>query len=114
MELKLFSSGTMTVPILELVGRVDAYGAPAVGEWLTNNATASPPHLVVDLSRVPFMDSTALATLIQGRKRCCAGGGDLVLCALQNPVRATIELMQLHRVFRIFPTQAEALAAFDG
>jgi len=101
------------VTILELAGRFDAYVAPPVEERL-RSAAAEPAQIVVNLAGVSFVDSTALATLVQGMKRCRQRGGDLHLCGLQQPVRVIFELTRLDRAFKTFAGEDEALRAFAG
>lgn len=100
------------VSVLELSGRFDAYVAPRVAEWLDGPTSVPPARVVVQLSGVPFMDSTALGSLVRGMKAARRHQGDLHLCALQRPVRVVFELTQLDRVFHIFATEAEAVQAF--
>lgn len=112
MDLKPRSSGDIAV--LELAGRFDAYEAPSVAEWLREAASSPPARLVVDLSGVNFVDSSGLATLVQGMKRCRQQNGDLHLCSLQQPVRIIFELTRLDKAFAIFDKPEEAVDAFSG
>jgi anti-sigma B factor antagonist len=98
------------VTVLNLTGRFDAHTAADVATALEKSASVAPARIVVNLSGVNFMDSTALATLVQGMKRCRQGGGDLRLCSLQQPVRIIFELTRLDKAFDIYPSEADALA----
>ena len=102
------------VAILELAGRFDAYAEPQVKKWLEEEATSAPGRVIINLSEVNFVDSTALATLVQGMKHCREKNGDLYLCNLQQPVRIIFELTCLDKAFAIFLDEAEALAAFTN
>lgn len=75
------------VYIVELKGRFDAYEAPKFKTWLEQNIHQGQADLVVNLSGANFIDSTALATLVQAMKRCRQNGGDCHLSNLQQPVR---------------------------
>ncbi len=97
------------VQILKLNGRFDAYGAPQVVKWFDENLSPEHNKIVVDLGGVNFVDSTALAALVQGMKRARQANGDLRLCNLQQPVRIIFELTRLDKAFDIFTTQADAL-----
>jgi anti-sigma B factor antagonist len=105
------------VTVLSLSGRFDAYTAPAVRHWLLENGPAgradgAPPRVVVDLGGTSFVDSTAMAVLVQGMKRYRERGGDLRLCALPPLVRHTFELTRLDRAIDILPDEEAAVAAF--
>ncbi len=101
-----------TVAILELSGRFDAFEAPAVAERL-EQATRDIVNILVNLAKVDFVDSAALATLVRGMKRCREQGGDLYVCELQKPVRTIFEVTRLDRAFEVFGSTAEAVQAFD-
>ncbi len=110
MELKSRTVGN--VRVLTLVGRFDTYTAPPIRQWLEDAIAAEPPQIVVNLGGVSFVDSTAMATLVQGMKRCRETSGDLCLCELQQPVRMIFELTRLDRAFEIFSDEEEAIQAF--
>jgi anti-sigma B factor antagonist len=112
MELKSRSEGQ--VRILELSGRFDSYTATQVRQWVEEAADREPAQLVLNLSGVHFVDSTALATLVQGMKRCRQLNGDLRLCCLQQPVRMIFELTRLDKAFEIFASEEAAVQTFDA
>ena len=53
--------------VVHLVGELDLYTAPEVRTVLLELATEQPERLVIDLSEVDFVDSTALGVLIEAR-----------------------------------------------
>jgi anti-sigma B factor antagonist len=101
------------VQILELTGRLDTYTAPPIRQWLEDTTLNGSPQIVVNLESVSFLDSTGLATLVQGMKRCRQRSGDLRLCNLQQPVRLIFELTRLDKAFEIYPGEEEAVRAFE-
>lgn len=101
------------VAVLALEGRFDTAQTAAPKAWFEQNTAAAPAHLVVNMAGVNFVDSTALATLVQGMKRARQQGGDLHLCQLQQPVRMVFELTRLDKAFAIFASEAEAVQAFE-
>lgn len=101
------------VRILHLSGRFDSYTADTVRQWIETNTEEPPAQIVVNLQDVSFVDSTGLATLVQGMKRSRQHGGDLLLCHLQQPVRLIFELTRLDRAFEVMPTEEDAVAAFN-
>jgi anti-sigma B factor antagonist len=65
--------------------------------------------LLVDLKNVRFIDSSGLGALVSGFKNATVKQGVLKLSSLQPQVKSMFELTRLHRVFEIFPTEADAL-----
>ena len=68
--------------------------------------------LVLDLSRLRFVDSSGLGAFISCLRKLNAKGGDLKLCGMSKQVRAVFELVRMHRIFDIFATREEAARAF--
>jgi anti-sigma B factor antagonist len=112
--MELISRSDGQVKILELSGRFDSYTAPQVRQWLEEAADKEPAQLVLNLTGIHFVDSTALATLVQGMKRCRTLNGDLRLCCLQQPVRMIFELTRLDKAFEIFASEEAAVQTFDS
>lgn len=106
------TSSLIGVAVLELSGRFDAYEVPKVKTYLEKIQSEARPKAVLNLGGVNFIDTTALASLVQGMKHCRQKNGDLYLCNLQQPVRIIFELTRLDRAFKIFQTQEEAVKAF--
>ena len=101
-----------TVIVLKLDVSFDAYEAPQISAWVDNQISPGQCQIIADLSSVSFIDSTALATLVKGMKRCRQHGGDLYICGMVKTVRIIFELTRLDKAFRIFETRSEAVNAF--
>lgn len=112
MQLKSHLVGS--IHILELSGRFDNYTAPEVVEWLGRATEMIPAQVVINLTNVNFIDSTALATLVQGMRRCQERQGRLHLCGLQQQVYMIFELTRLNKAFPIFANESQAVEAFSN
>jgi anti-sigma B factor antagonist len=109
--MQLKSHSTNSVAVLELTGSFDSSNAAQVAALLEQAMTANPPRVVVNLAKVTSIDSTALATLVQGLHRCQARRGSLHLCGLQQPVFMVFELTRLSKSFSIFVDEEHAVRA---
>lgn len=69
-------------------------------------------QLVLDLSRVQFVDSRGCGAILSCLKHVNEAGGDLKLCCVGRPVRMVFELIRLHRICEILGTREEAVKAF--
>lgn len=69
-------------------------------------------HVILDLSRVTFVDSAGLGVLIGCLRQVKQGRGELSLCGLTSNVRTLFQLCHMHRLFQIYNTREEALRAF--
>lgn len=78
-----------------------------------DKAIGSRTKVVLDLSKVDFMDSSALGTLIPLLRSLTSRSGDLRLAGLRDRVQMLFELTRLYRVFSIWPDAAAAVASFE-
>jgi anti-sigma B factor antagonist len=97
--------------VLPLKGEIDLHVSPVVTASLTAMIEKKPERMVVDLSKVSYIDSAGLAALIQAMQKVEAYGGKFFLAGLQETVRSIFEISRLDQVFQIFPDTDEALAA---
>ena len=97
--------------VLPLEGEIDLHVSPAITASLQMMTKKKPNKLVIDLSRVTYIDSSGLAALIEGMQNVNEYGGLFALAGLQETVRTIFEIARLDQVFRIFPDADAALAA---
>jgi anti-sigma B factor antagonist len=68
--------------------------------------------IVLDLSRVMFIDSMGLSGIIGSRIRL-GKDGEMVICGLRAHVKNVFKFTRMDKVFRMFETPQEAAAALD-
>ncbi len=113
------NSGTLTVAsqvkgdtvVLLPKGDIDLTGSPVLRQELKRVQTARPARVVVDLSGVPYMDSSGVATLVEAMQAARKNKQKLILCALTDRVRSIFEIARLEMVFTIVPTAEAAMTA---
>lgn len=92
-------------------GRLDAVTVPALETAIDEQLNARHFRLIIDLSEVGYMSSSGLRALLRARRQAQSGGGDVVLCAMNQRVTEVFEMIGFNNLFRIFATTAEAAAA---
>src|ERR1044072_6578519 len=65
--------------IVEVEGEIDVYTAPRLRELLIDLVNKGNFHLLVNMEKVDFLDSTGLGVLVGGLKRVRAHDGSLGL-----------------------------------
>jgi anti-anti-sigma factor len=96
--------------VVSLAGELDLYNAHEVREALLECCAEGPARLVVDLSGVKFIDSTALGVLIEARTRLENRRGFL-LAAPGLETKRALEISGLDRHFAVHDSLDAALAA---
>ena len=97
--------------VLPLEGDIDLHVSPVVREALNAMIKKKPERIVIDLSRVTYIDSSGVAALILAMQEVEAYGGKFFLSGLQETLRLIFQTSRLDRTFRIFPDVDAALAA---
>lgn len=96
--------------VVHLAGELDLYNAHEVRDALLECCAENPNRLVVDLSGVTFIDSTALGVLIEARTKLANRRGFL-LAAPGLETRRALEVSGLDRHFAVHDSLDAALAA---
>ena len=96
--------------VVSLAGELDLYNAHEVREALIECCAEGPNRLVVDLSGVKFIDSTALGVLIEARTRM-ENRRAFLLAAPGLETRRALEISGLDRHFAVHDSLDAALAA---
>lgn len=86
----------------EISGEVDMYSSPFVRKKIMKAADQEIKLILVNLSHVSYMDSSGVATLIEGLQCSKKYGGKVVLAGLQESVQQVFELTKLDKIFTIY------------
>jgi len=95
-------------PIIEFEVEVDVYTAPQLKQQMISLLESGARELVVDLTKVDYLDSTALGVLIGGLKRMRERDGNMVLVCPSPRIRRVFEITGLDKIFDIFNTAQDA------
>jgi anti-sigma B factor antagonist len=97
--------------VLQVTGEVDVYTAPMLREQILELAAKGAVHLIADLSRVDFLDSTGLGALVGGLKRLREGGGSLALVISTPRILRIFQITGLTKALAVRPSVADAITA---
>lgn len=92
---------------VSLSGRFVASVAPSVRDDILGQMNEG-DNVLFDLSKMVHIDSSGLGVLVQVLQRAKAGGGKVVLAALQPAPKIVFDITKVSRVFEIVPTVSDA------
>jgi len=108
-DLSIDGRATGDRAVLSVRGELDLYTAPALRDRVAAAAGEGVRRLVIDLSDVPFMDSSGLGVIVGCLKRIRESGGDLALVTTPgSPPSKLLSLTGLDRAIPTFSTPGEA------
>ena len=80
-------------------GRFDIHGIEKFDRAVINQIDANHSNVILNLSGVEFMDSSALAAMVRVLKATIALAGSVTLTELSDAARIILELTRLDAVF---------------
>ena len=97
--------------IASIRGEIDLHNSPDLRTVLLDLlAKHDPKRLILNLSQVPYMDSSAIAVLVEALQKIRKSGGRIFLTDLQPRVKGLLEIARLDSIFVVAKNEAEALA----
>jgi anti-sigma B factor antagonist len=96
--------------VVDLEGSVEIGNSRALRASLFETLHAT-TRLMLNMKGVGYIDSSGIATLIEVLKKAQDLKRDFVLFGVEAPVHAVLKLTNLLGVFRIFPSEEQALEA---
>ena len=109
MSLSITSKINKKTALLAITGEVDMFSSPEARKEIANLVKKKVERIVVDLTGVSYMDSSGVATLIEGLQMCHKYNGTLVVAGLRQNVREVFELTKLDKIFKIYNDSETAL-----
>jgi anti-sigma B factor antagonist len=97
--------------VLQVTGEVDVYTAPMLREQIRELAAKGAVHLIADLGRVDFLDSTGLGALVGGLKRLREAGGSLTLVISTPRILRIFQITGLTKALIAYRSVADAITA---
>jgi anti-sigma B factor antagonist len=97
------------VHLFLLGGSLDIATSPTLRAALLEAADHGKHDLVVDLSKLEFVDSTGLGALIGAHKRATEKEGSVRLVAQEGQILRLLRITGLLGVFAVYPTLDDAL-----
>jgi len=97
--------------VVTVDGELDMFTAPALKEALFDGISQGHRQLVVDLTRVGFLDSTTLGVLVGGLRRVRAEQGNMHLVVDHPHLNKMFRITGFDAVFPIHKSLEDALRA---
>ena len=97
--------------VLQVTGEVDVYTAPMLREQIRELAGTGAVHLIADLGRVDFLDSTGLGALVGGLRRLRQAGGSLALVVSTPHI---LRIFQITGLTKVLATQRSVEGAITA
>jgi anti-sigma B factor antagonist len=110
LQISVRASGDTT--ILDLTGDITLFNSTEIRkELITQLRDKRVPYLLLNMLSVPYVDSSGVASLVEGLKISRDLKSRFALYGLSKSARTVLELTHLLRIFEVHETEQEALNA---
>lgn len=109
MPVKMENKSGLTVCYVE--GEIDINSSPELKKSFDKLIAKKTPKLIINLSKVTYVDSSGLATLVEILKNMRSYGGKMRLTNLSSKIRSLFEITKLEKLFEILASEEEAISS---
>jgi anti-sigma B factor antagonist len=95
--------------VMELSGEIDMYTSPELRRELMGLLHRKVSPLLVDFKEVSYIDSSGIATFVEGLKGIKTYGGRLKFFSIPDRIVEIFNFSKLDRVFEIYRNLDEAI-----
>lgn len=99
-------NGTM---VCRIDGDIDISSSPDLKKVFDKLISQKTPKIVIELSRVTYVDSSGLATLVGILKNMRTYGGKMRLAGMSPKIKSLFEITKLDKLFEIMASEEEAI-----
>jgi len=93
-------------------GEIDINTAPEIKKHFEKVLSKKAPKIVINFSKVTYVDSSGLATLVEILKSMRIYGGKMRLSNLSPKIKSLFEITKLEKLFDIAADEAQAISDF--
>jgi anti-anti-sigma factor len=98
--------------VVAIRGEIDLHNSPDLRNHILQHLNEiTLKKLILNLSEVPYMDSSAIAVFVEALQKLRKTGGKIYLTNLQPRVKGLLEIARLDTIFVVMKDEADAIAA---
>ncbi|MFQ5751090.1 MAG: STAS domain-containing protein [bacterium] len=112
---KIIDKSNENMAIFAVEGKLTGFeGRGVIQDKVRETIKNKISHIILDLAKVTWIDSTGLGELIASLSSIKKSGGNLVLTNLQAPVQSLLKMTNLNQIFDTFENTEQALSELKG
>jgi anti-sigma B factor antagonist len=101
-----------TATILDVSGNIDMSNSPEVRKALLRELREKGvSRVVLNLSGVGYIDSSGVASLVEGLKASRESGSRFILFGLNDSAREVLKISRLLKLFEVYDDETQAIAS---
>jgi anti-sigma B factor antagonist len=97
--------------ILDVSGNIDMSNSPEIRKALLRELREKGSRVVLNLSAVAYIDSSGVASLVEGLKASRECGSRFLMFGLSDSAREVLKISRLLKLFEVYDDETQALAS---
>lgn len=97
--------------VVRVAGKLEGESNQYFFDCIQDEIASGRHHIVINFSDVGYISSAGLGSLVRARSRVSKSGGLIYLSRIENNLVDIFSLVNFDKVFKIFPTETEAVDA---
>lgn len=98
--------------IFDIVGDIDLANSPQIRKAVLHEIREERrPKVVMNLTKVRYIDSSGVASLVEGLKASRDAGSRFILFGLSPAAREVLQLSRLLKIFEVYDNEEQFLAS---
>ena len=110
-NMKITQSKVGDFTAVSIEGEVDLNSSPQLRKAFSDLIDKGMSKIIINFSKVDYIDSSGLATLIEMRQRMSKDQGRICLVEMSDKIKSLFEITKLDKLFTIYRTQQEVVAS---
>jgi len=98
--------------VCHIDGEIDINSSPAIKKSFDKLISQKTPKIVINLSKVTYVDSSGLATLVEILKNMRSYGGRMRIACMSPKIKSLFEITKLEKLFEILSDEETAISGF--
>ena len=98
--------------VCHIDGEIDINSSPAIKKSFDKLISQKTPKIVINLSKVTYVDSSGLATLVEILKNMRSYSGRMRLACMSPKIKSLFEITKLEKLFEIVADEQTAISNF--
>lgn len=102
------------LPVAKVAGEIDVYTVPEFKAAVNKAIEVGAMDLIIDLTKVDYMDSSGFGILLGAAKRVRPKGGTINLVGCSEAIERMLKITRLDTIFGTYGQVADAVDAINA
>ena len=110
--MQLTATSREGVTVIKIEGNLDTQTSTEAQEELDRIVEEGARKLLIDFAELAYISSAGLRVLLATAKKLGTDQGEMRMCNMNDVVREVFEVSGFSTIFKVFPTDSEAMTGF--